>query len=178
MRFSVRVVLGVLAVGAVASLGTLGIAQASKQRPADTGQQSLVEDFSYPNAAAIQTQYGVTLTSGDGHILFADCTTPPTGNIGLIQVHSTAAVGANDSGTVCFKVTAASGELSMTIPGVYEIRGDGQAAGSGHKLTADLTTDAGAHTTATVNPSGSTPVGVGTSPTADPTTLLKLTASS
>jgi hypothetical protein len=179
MRFSARLILGVVAAGTAASLGMLGIANASQgqSNPAADQQQSLVEDFSYPGAVAIQSQDGITLTSGDGHILFADCTTPPVDGIGVIQVHSTDSIGADQSGTVCFKVTGASGKLSMTIPGVYEIRGDGLTSGTGHKLTADLTTDAGVHTTVDVNPSGSTPVGVGTAPTAAPTTLLTLTAS-
>jgi secreted PhoX family phosphatase len=181
MRFSVRLLLGITVVGAAVSLGTLGMAhsaESGQESPAADQQQSLVEDFAYPGADAIQTQDGVTLVSGDGHILFADCATPPVGGVGVIQVHSTDPIGANQDGTICFQVTGTAGTLTMTIPHVFEIRGDGQTAGAGHDLTADLTTDAGVRTTVDVNPSGSTPVGVGTGPTADATTLLTLTASS
>jgi hypothetical protein len=176
MRFSARLLLGSVAVCAAASLGILGIANAGQSSPADDQQQSLVEDFSYPGAADIQSQYGVTLISGDGHIVFADCGTAPVDGQGVIQVHTTAAIGADESGTVCFQVTAATGKLTMSIPDVYEVRGDGYSSGKGHKLTAELSTDDGTHSTVNVNPTGSTPVGIGTAPTADPTTLLTLTA--
>lgn len=53
-------------------------------------QTILVEDFSYPGAAQIQAQYGITLTSGDGHIVFADCHTSQGLGKGLLQVFTTA----------------------------------------------------------------------------------------
>ena len=149
------------------------LAQASQQAPADA-QSSLVEDFSYPNAENIQANYGVVLVSGDGHILFADCNTPPVNNIGLMQVHTVDELGINHDGRICFKVIGSVGHLEMRIPAVYEIRGDGQTAGTGHPATAGLTTDDGTHTTVTINPSGSTPVGVGAQPGNPPTTLLTL----
>nr|WP_239071959.1 FG-GAP-like repeat-containing protein [Amycolatopsis sp. SID8362] len=76
--------------------------------------------------------------------------------------------------TLCFKALAPTAQLSLKVPAVFEIRGDGQVAGTGHQVTADLTTDTGQHTSVTVKPSGSTPVGVGADPTGQPTTLLQL----
>lgn len=133
-----------------------------------------MEDFAYPQAAQILAQYNVKLVSGDGGILFADCATPPTGDIGLIKVYSTEAIGAGGQGQVCFKVTKPSGHVEMEVPGVYEIRGDGQRSGTGHKTTAIVRTDAGQLPPVTVNPSGSTQVGIGADPGNAPTTLLQL----
>ncbi|REH35752.1 hypothetical protein BCF44_117140 [Kutzneria buriramensis] len=164
-------VVGVLAAASVAG----GVATAVADGAADQ-QPSTVEDFSYPGADQIFADTGVRLISGDGHVLFADCATPRTGDIGLVQVHSSQAIGAKHDGVICFKVTETSGTVQVQIPAVFEIRGDGYAPGAGHKVKAKLTTDAGAQSTVDVNPSGSTPVGQGTGPGAAPTTLLQLTA--
>jgi hypothetical protein len=172
MPFLSRLLLTVSAASMLVIVGTIG-AQAGQS--ATDEQPSLVEDFSYPGADAIFASTGVTLISGDGHILFADCAAPPTGNIGVIRIRTTEAVG--NKGLICFKVTASTGKLGLWVPAVYEIRGDGLSAGAGHKLTADLTTDTGQHTTVTVNPSGNTPVGVGANPGNAPTTLLQLIVS-
>ncbi|MEU5261471.1 RICIN domain-containing protein [Amycolatopsis sp. NPDC021455] len=157
--------------------GTTG-AQSGPARTAADGQPSLVEDFGYPGADRIFADTGVKLISGDGHILFADCATPRTGDIGLLQVHSSESVGTKHDGVVCFKITASSGTVQVKIPAVFEIRGDGYVPGAGHKVKAKLTTDAGTQSTVDVNPSGSTQVGQGTGPGAAPTTLLQLTAGS
>src|SRR5689334_6490470 len=75
---------------------------------------SLVDDGIYPGAAQILAEQNVKLVSGDGHILLADCTTPPENNIGLLKVYTTdEAIGADGIGRVCFKVTAGSGWLSL-----------------------------------------------------------------
>jgi hypothetical protein len=148
---------------------------AAPAAPTDV-QPSLVEDYTYPGADQILATYGVVLISGDGHLLFDDCTTPPTGSIGLIKVYTTEFIGPNKKGLVCFRVLGSAGSLNVKVPGVYEIRGDGLTAGAGHKLKAEVTTDAGAHTIVDCNPSGSTPVGIGASPNNPPTTLLTLTA--
>ncbi|GHG00159.1 MULTISPECIES: S1 family peptidase [Amycolatopsis] len=138
-------------------------------------QAALVEDYAYPGAATIQATYNVTLISGDGNLVFADCATPPEGNIGLLRVR-TSNTSAGASGRICFKILSTPAQLSLKVPAVFEIRGDGQVAGTGHQVQADLTTDAGQHTTVQVNPSGPTPVGVGAKPGDPPTTLLQLTA--
>ncbi len=157
----------------IGGVWTAAAAPSSSQADGDT-PPSLVEDYAYPGAAAILANYNVTLISGDGHIIFADCATPPVENVSVIQVRSSANVGTNR--LVCFKVLAPTGHLEMRIPAVYEIRGDGWVRGAGHKVQAELTTDAGQHTTVDLDPSGSTQVGVGSDPTNAPTTLLRLTA--
>ncbi|WP_328611703.1 hypothetical protein OG943_22150 [Amycolatopsis sp. NBC_00345] len=139
-------------------------------------QPSLAEDYSYPGGNQILADYRVQLTSGDGHILFAECPTGPD-TVGLIQVTAASTIGQHNDGHVCFHVIAPTGRLTMKIPGVFSIRGDGVAAGQGHKLKAELTTDAGQHSTVDVNPSGTTQVGIGANPTGEPTTLLQLDAS-
>ncbi|GHE88584.1 hypothetical protein GCM10017786_20730 [Amycolatopsis deserti] len=136
----------------------------------------LVEDFSYPGADAIEAQYGVTLISGDGHIVFADCGTPVENGVGVLQVRTSETIGADGAGLICFKILGVPGHLDLMVPAVYEIRGDGRTSGAGHKVKAELTTDDGDHTTVNVNPSGSTPVGIGASPNNEPTTLLSLDA--
>lgn len=165
-----RLALTVVTVGVVVCGGTL-VAHAGQQNAADD-QQSLVEDYSYPDAAKIAADDNVVLISGDGHILFADCSQPLHG-IGQIEVHSSVGVGPKRDGDVCFKVTGPTGHLTLKLPSVYEIRGDGRDKGTGHHATADLTTDAGVHTTVAVKPDGSTPVGVA-SPSGQDTTLLAL----
>jgi hypothetical protein len=173
MRFSVRLLVGVAALAVAVPVGAVAAAQPSVQPHADQ-QSSLVEDFSYPGAVAIQASDGVVLISGDGNIVYSACDTPPVDSIGVIQVHTIDGIGPEPGGTVCFKVLAAPAQISVMIPAVFEIRGDGQALGTGHKATADLTTDDGTKSTVTVDPSGSTPVGIGAGPGAAPTTLLAI----
>ncbi|WP_236796571.1 hypothetical protein [Amycolatopsis sp. GM8] len=149
----------------------------SGQESTSDTQPSIVEDFGYPGAAQIQATDNVQLISGDGHIVYTDCPSGPD-TVGLIMVHTSNLVGPNGDGKLCFHVLAASGYLTMMIADVYSIRGDGLQAGQGHKLKAALTTDAGVHTVVDVNPSGTTQVGITTDPPGDPTTLLRLDASS
>ncbi|WP_186316107.1 LamG-like jellyroll fold domain-containing protein [Catellatospora sichuanensis] len=138
---------------------------------------SLVDDGAYPGAAQILAEQNVRLIAGDGHIVLADCATPPVGDIGLLKVHTTdETIGADGIGRVCFQVTAPGGWLSLMVPGVYEIRGDGQRTGTGHEVTAELVDDDDEQITVTVDPDGSTPVGLGADPNAAPTMLLQLRA--
>ena len=139
--------------------------------------QSLVDDGAYPGAAQILAEQNVELLAGDGHILLVDCATAPTGDIGVLKVYTTdGTIGADGIGRVCFKVTAAAGWLSLRVPGVYEIRGDGQRTGTGHEVTAELESEEGAQITVDVDPDGSTQVGLGADPDASPTMLLQLRA--
>ncbi|MEO3891335.1 FG-GAP-like repeat-containing protein [Nonomuraea sp. B5E05] len=131
----------------------------------------------YPGAAEILEAQNVRLISGDGHIVLADCATQAEGDIGLLKIWTTdEAIGADGIGRVCFKVTASSGVLNLEVPGVYEIRGDGQREGTGHEVTAELRTDDGEELTVDVDPDGSTQVGLGADPEASPTMLLQLRA--
>ncbi|BFU45357.1 hypothetical protein [Krasilnikovia sp. MM14-A1004] len=161
----------------VAAVGGGAVALSPAAARADAQEQfPLVEDYSYPNAAAILEQQNVKLISGDGRILIADCATPPANNIGLLKVYTTdERIGADGIGRVCFKVTGPRGVLNLEVPGVFEIRGDGQSTGAGHEVTADLTTDDGDKVTVAVDPDGSTQVGRGADPANEPTMLLRLT---
>jgi Trypsin len=143
---------------------------------ADT-PQGTVEDYLYPDAERILAEQNARLISGDGHIVLADCATPPQGDIGLMKVYTTEEeIGTGGLGLLCFKVRSATGFLNLEVPGVYEIRGDGQRTGTGHEVTAELISDAGEEITVEVDPDGSTQVGVGADPDASPTMLLRLTA--
>ncbi|MFD8146719.1 hypothetical protein [Streptomyces sp. NPDC059708] len=73
-----------------------------------------VEDFAYPDAARIQTELGITLKRGDGHIVLADCA-PASG---LMEVYS------RNRGTICFRATGKTGHLSLEVPAVYGVKGD------------------------------------------------------
>jgi hypothetical protein len=162
---------------------TVGLATSASQAmpgavatPGADAPTSAVEGFAYPGAAEILATANVRLLSGDGHILFVDCATPPTGDIGLLKVFTTdETIGPDGIGRVCFKVTATSGWLNLEIPGVYEIRGDGQRTGTGHEVTAELVDDEGEEVVVDVDPDGSTQVGQGADPNAPPTMLLRLT---
>ncbi|GAA5152460.1 hypothetical protein [Amycolatopsis dongchuanensis] len=183
MRLSLRwlaaAATGLAAAAAAISLSVVaGPASAAQPETATAAdeQATLVEDFSYPGAAQIKDQYGITLTSGDGHIIFADCRTSQGLGKGLLQVYTTESIGADGEGMLCFQITGTTGYLNLLVPAVYEIHGDGVSTGQGHKVTAELTTDAGTHSSVEVNPSGSTPVGVGAKPGNPPTTLLRLQA--
>ncbi|HLL65229.1 MAG TPA: hypothetical protein VK453_05725 [Micromonosporaceae bacterium] len=158
---------------ALATSGMVGVAGAEPQ--AEEPPPSIVEDYRYPGAAAIEARENVKLISGDGHILIADCATPPVNGIGVVRVYSTeATVGTLGTGEVCFRITGTPGRLDLEVPAVFEITGDGTPGrkGSGHNLTVVVRTEAGELPPVTVNPSGSTQVGRGNN--AEPTMLLQM----
>ncbi|MGN9914128.1 S1 family peptidase [Phytohabitans sp. LJ34] len=140
---------------------------------ADT-PQGTVEDYLYPNADRILAEMNVRLISGDGHIVLADCADQPSAGVGLIEVYTTENVASGH--VVCFRVRSATGILNLELPGVFEIRGDGQTEGTGHEVTAELIGDDGQEVTVELDPDGSTQVGVGVDENNSPTTLLRLTA--
>lgn len=171
---SKKVLVTVAALAAVGG-GTAGVGGAFAAQQEDAEATSIVEDFSYPGAAEILAEQNVKLISGDGHILIADCATPPAGDIGLLKVRTTdEAIGQDGIGLVCFKLTGTTGLLHLEVPGVYEIRGDGQRTGTGHDVTASLTNEDGDDITVEVDSDGSTQVGIGADPQAQPTILLEL----
>jgi hypothetical protein len=185
-------VLAVVAVGGLAkvavaagsshdsSLSAQDTAAAQDDAPTQDNGGSIVEDGAYPNAAAIEADQHIQLISGDGHIVLVDCATPPVNNVGVLKVHTTNdQIDPDGLHPVCFKITATPGVLNLMVPGVYEIRGDGQVAGTGHTgVTADVKTDNGPETSVAVKPDGSTPVGIGVPGNEDPTTLLQLKVTS
>jgi hypothetical protein len=134
---------------------------------------SLIGDMRYPNADKLFAEQNVRLLSGDGRILIADCANPPSGDIGLIEVY-TSDLTVNGGGRVCFKVSGEVGVLTMEIPDVFEIRGDGKRRGTGHNVTATIKPDDGTQQIVEVDPDGSIQVGVATDPPGPATTLLKL----
>ncbi|WFE53165.1 trypsin-like serine protease [Micromonospora sp. WMMD1155] len=136
-----------------------------------------MDDSLYPGADEILAEQNVRLIAGDGHIILADCASPPTGDIGLLKIYTTdETIGADGIGRACFKVTATGGWLTLAVPGVYEIRGDGQRPNTGHEMTADLVADDGEEISVEVDPDGSTQVGLGADPEASPTMLVQLRA--
>ncbi|MET7819132.1 hypothetical protein OHQ88_29470 [Micromonospora zamorensis] len=166
-------VVGVVGAAVAATFAGVALA-ANDDSPTDTNGGSIVEDFKYPGAAAILAAQNIELISGDGHIVLADCGTPVSNNIGVIKVWTTEPIGQASDGLVCFKALAATGRLDLKVPGVYEIRGDGQTSTTGHNGTATVTTDAGTRTTKDLDPNGSTQFGIGDGGE-EPTTLLQLT---
>ncbi|MDP4509397.1 FG-GAP-like repeat-containing protein [Nonomuraea turcica] len=170
------VTLGVAAAMAASLSVAVGPAPASASA---ISPPSLVDNgiYPYPGAAEILAAQNVRLISGDGHILLVDCATPVQGDIGLLKIYTTdETIGPDGFGRLCFKVAASSGVLNLEVPGVYEIRGDGQREGTGHQVTAKLRNDDGENLTVNVDPDGSTSVGLGTDPDASPTMLLQLRA--
>jgi Trypsin len=133
-----------------------------------------VENYLYPNAEQILADQNLRLISGDGHIVLADCATQTSSGVGLLEVYTTQNVGAGHE--VCFRVRSSTGFLNLELPGVYEIRGDGRTAGTGHQVSAELISDAGEEIAVEVDPDGSTEVGLGQDGDGSPTTLLRLTA--
>ncbi|WP_430788537.1 hypothetical protein [Actinoplanes sp. G11-F43] len=162
---------------AVLAAGVLTFAQAGSAAEATASPLSLVEDYSYPNAAQILAEQNVKLISGDGNILLVDCSTPAEGDIGLLKIWTTdETIGADGVGRVCFKILKAPGLLNLEVPGVYEIRGDGQRTGTGHEVTATIKPEGGTQKAVPVDADGSVQVGQGADPNDVPTTLLKIEA--
>ncbi|WP_181442573.1 trypsin-like serine protease [Streptomyces tateyamensis] len=120
---------------------------------------SAVEDYSYPGAAQILANQNITLKSGDGNIVLADCAS----GSGLVQLYSRAATPSE----VCFKITGPTGYLALEIPQVYNIKGDD------HAIKATLST-AGTVSSVDINKNAWTPVGEGSAP--GDATLLELNA--
>jgi hypothetical protein len=94
--------------GAVALASGGAAVAAEEQAP-----PALVEDYSYPGAAALETSRQIKLISGDGRItLLKDC----TGTEPKIQVETFAA---GSEGVYCFAVKGDHGVLKLEVPNVY-----------------------------------------------------------
>ncbi|MFJ8444421.1 RICIN domain-containing protein [Kitasatospora griseola] len=78
-----------------------------------------VETFAYPGAAKILAEQGIVLKASDGSMRLTDCTAPGD----VLRVSS-----AVDPKEICFRVSGASGYLSMEIPRVYAIWNGGDRA--------------------------------------------------
>ncbi|MDJ0385300.1 hypothetical protein [Streptomyces sp. G-G2] len=84
----------------------------------DEGPGYAIEDFGYPNADKILAEQHITLKRGDGHITLADCASAPD----LLEVWSRT----NDK--ICFRVTGATGYLTLEIPAVFAVKGNSYSA--------------------------------------------------
>jgi hypothetical protein len=113
MQFIRKTLLSTVVVAAVAAGGALICAVAAQ---ADDAEQStsLVEDYSYPGAAAIEAAHQIKLISGDGHITLAECGSAAD----LITVESYNNV---NEASYCFKVSGTQGYLRLEIPKVFFI---------------------------------------------------------
>ncbi|MFF4368298.1 hypothetical protein [Streptomyces sp. NPDC001594] len=120
-----------------------------------------VESFAYPDAARIQTELGITLKRGDGHIVLADCASAT----GLMEVYS------RTRGKICFRATGKSGHLSLEIPTVYGMKGD-----AGHQADVTLTAE-GSKQNVTMAPNEWKAVGSGADPERRDHVLVEITVS-
>ncbi|MFB7621007.1 trypsin-like serine protease, partial [Kitasatospora sp. NPDC056181] len=119
-----------------------------------------MEGFAYPDAAKVLAERNITLKTGDGHIVLADCTAGP----GQVQLYSRAATPSE----VCFKINGPTGYLALEIPKIYNIKGDD------HTVKATVSTD-GNTATFDVAKNVWTPIGEGGT-AGSATTLLELNA--
>ncbi|MDT8915119.1 hypothetical protein [Amycolatopsis sp. PS_44_ISF1] len=139
-------------------------ASAATGSAADDTPPSIVEDYSYPDAAKILQDRALTLISGDGHIVLADC-----GPAGLLEVHAyNSADHSRDPGHYCFKVSGPTGVLRLEVPFAYQVKGDN------HTVQATIEIN-GQSSTVPVTKNGWTGIGEGAG--TDPSTLLELHAS-
>ncbi|MDN3292579.1 hypothetical protein QWM81_00660 [Streptomyces ficellus] len=140
------------AAGGPQSIGTTAAAAAD-----DTLPPVAVEDFSYPNAAKILAEKGLTLHKGDGRILLADCDSSRQ----QIQVWTRQTA----DGKYCFDANATRGYLTLEVPDVYALQT------SDHPISADLTANG---KTQTVNVPKDNFQGVGEGTGGDPTVLVEI----
>ncbi|MFE5736736.1 hypothetical protein [Streptomyces celluloflavus] len=108
--------IGVTSTVLCAGLTTLAVAQAApRTTPAATGaaaaavMPSAVEDFTYPGAAQILQEKGITLKRGDGHVMLTDC-----GSKYDVMVESR--TGKN---FFCFTISGKQGYLTMELPDAF-----------------------------------------------------------
>ncbi len=94
--------------------GGSGTERLATEAVADEGPGYAIEDFTYPNADKILAEQKIKLKKGDGHILLAACDSEP----GLLEVYSRV------NERVCFRVSGASGYLSLELPSVFGVKGN------------------------------------------------------
>jgi hypothetical protein len=153
---------GLAAAACAAAVGTAGTSREGElgyETVAAAQPGSLVEDFSYPGAEKIKAEKGITLKSGDGHIVLADC----DGSPGQMEIHARGRV------TTCFRVIGSSGYLSVEIPAVFGVKASADEA-------ADVTLTAPDSTVQEVHiPKGAArPVGETADPQARDHTLVEI----
>ncbi|MBP0450581.1 trypsin-like serine protease [Kitasatospora sp. RG8] len=101
---------------AAAGLGTAApTAIADTVTTANSAAPQIVEDFAYPGAAQVLADKGITLTSGDGHIILTDdCNTA--------QIKVWSRLPTANVGQFCFNSTAPHGFLAMSIAEVVGLQ--------------------------------------------------------
>lgn len=161
-----RTFVPVASTATAASAGSRRATRVKRAAAAADATNSLIETFDYPNAD--QAPAGLTLVSGDGHILWVSCDAVTTGDVQLIHVHTSSLT------EFCFQVSGTTGLLNLQVPAVYDIRGDGYADGAGHNLTATVQVNGSDPTTVPIDPNGDTGVGIGDPKTNKPAVLLQL----
>lgn len=120
MRTWMKFIASVAVTGFIASVAVTGFAViggsvssgAAARAVDDTEQPGIVEDFSYPGAAAIQAAKGISLISGDGHIMLAECGSADN----LIRVESYSNI---NEPVYCFRVLGTKGLLTLHIEKVF-----------------------------------------------------------
>ncbi|WP_052373016.1 hypothetical protein [Amycolatopsis taiwanensis] len=132
----------------------------------DGDQPSIVEDYSYPGADKVLQDRGITLISGDGHIILVNC----VGHTGVIEVYSDNSPDdhSTDPGHYCFQVSGPTGDLKLQIPYAFQAKGDDQDA---HNVQATVTIN-GTPSTVNVDKHGWTGFGEGAGQ--DPATLVEI----
>ena len=124
MSVPLRLALAGLGVSAVAA----GVAIPAMAASAADAPSSLVEDYNYPGAAAIEAERGFKLISGDGHIMLADC----DGGAEQIRVETLVE-------DVCFAVDGDTGWLSLRLDAVFLVNaGDQDVAVSVEGMSAPI----------------------------------------
>ncbi|MFE1963260.1 hypothetical protein [Streptomyces sp. NPDC059479] len=98
-----------------ATATAFGVAEAANSSIATAAAEGdmphAVEDFSYPNAAKIETETGAILKRGDGHLLMTSC----NGNEDILIMSRDGQL------DFCFNVIAKPAYLTLEIPRAYGI---------------------------------------------------------
>lgn len=126
-RTLIAAAVGIIVAGAAIPLASAAdepVQQATAETP-----PSAVEDFSYPGAAKILATKGIELKKGDGHVLLADCD-PAAEQIRVLTVKDDTV---GRAGTYCFRATAATGFITLSLPRVFALEA------ADHPISADLT---------------------------------------
>jgi hypothetical protein len=108
------------AAGAVGALLLGGVNAVAGGAPAlaEDPQPSLVENYDYPGAAAIEAERGIKLKKGDGRVLFVEC----ADNANQLKVESTAFPQGRNF--FCFTVIGAKGYITMELPEAFLVYGN------------------------------------------------------
>ncbi|MGW5017084.1 hypothetical protein [Streptomyces cacaoi] len=123
---------------------TSSAALANEEKPAFA-----VEDYAYPQADKIETERGLRLKRGDGHITLADCGSAD----GLLEIW-----GRKNDRKVCFRTVGQSGFLTLEVPAVYAVKGND------YDTALEMTADGGEKKKFDIGRNEWTPVGESTDP--------------